>query len=251
MNTDTADAQKGSSSAALIQPAITSEQNTTSAVLEFHQSDSEELKLHHDSAPIGTNPSITVEISAVNRDWTRKLQLGTNGGSTRTIDLESFPGERFQISIEAHNVEASFRTKVYADSDGDSLYDYIEQKEIIAMYDRFHLIELDPHDADTDGDGISDGREISYGPLGVADRMTITSFRSDPSNQDTDGDGLSDGTEFETRTVQVGPGAVKGANSPQGASLRDQTQSKRIKTSHLTQILMMTDCGMKANRTSA
>ncbi|WP_196219986.1 dockerin type I domain-containing protein [Haloarcula sp. K1] len=233
VNTDTADAQKGSSSAALIQPAITSEQNTTSAVLEFHQSDSEELKLHHDSAPIGTNPSITVEISAVNRDWTRKLQLGTNGGSTRTIDLESFPGERFQISIEAHNVEASFRTKVYADSDGDSLYDYIEQKEIIAMYDRFHLIELDPHDADTDGDGISDGREISYGPLGVADRMTITSFRSDPSNQDTDGDGLSDGTEFETRTVQVGPGAVKGANSPQGASLRDQTQSKRIKTSPL------------------
>ncbi|WP_394354953.1 hypothetical protein [Haloarcula argentinensis] len=233
LKANTGDARKGSASGNLIQSNTVSERNTTNAILEFRQSDSEKLELYHKSEPMGTNPSLTAEISAVNSDWTRKLQLDTNGKNTRSIDLESLPGDQFRISVEAHNVEASFRTRVYADSDDDSLYDYIERQEIIAMFHGFHLVDLDPYDADTDGDGVNDAQEVSYGPLGVADRMTITSFHSDLSDRDTDHDGLSDGTEFETRTIQVGPGAVAGTNSPRGASMDNQAQSKRIKSSPL------------------
>lgn len=70
----------------------------------------------------------------------------------------------------------------------------------------------DPHNRDTDGDGLTDDREVN----GVAVttkifrfkhhhlvRVPISRFFSDPSNADTDGDGLTDAQEvhgFKTRS---------------------------------------------------
>ncbi|HUL43791.1 MAG TPA: OmpA family protein [Bacteroidota bacterium] len=63
----------------------------------------------------------------------------------------------------------------------------------------------DPHNADTDGDGISDGDEVHVyhtDPLkkdtdgdGLSDYDEIFKYHTDPLKVDTDGDGLSDGDE--------------------------------------------------------
>jgi len=59
-----------------------------------------------------------------------------------------------------------------ADTDGDGLTDG----------DEVNTYNTDPLNADTDGDGLSDGDEVN-------------SYNTDPNNADTDGDGLSDGDE--------------------------------------------------------
>jgi hypothetical protein len=69
----------------------------------------------------------------------------------------------------------------YADDDGDGLTN--EQES---------LLGTDPNVADTDGDGLSDGDEVSV--LGT-----------DPLLKDTDGDGLSDGLEVATGNDPLNP----------------------------------------------
>ncbi|NIQ07867.1 MAG: PQQ-binding-like beta-propeller repeat protein, partial [Candidatus Korarchaeota archaeon] len=76
----------------------------------------------------------------------------------------------------------------------------------------------DPHDDDTDGDGMADGWEVQNGftPTNPADadndpdndgltnREEYT-HSTDPHNNDTDGDGASDGTEVEIGTDPTDP----------------------------------------------
>ncbi len=63
----------------------------------------------------------------------------------------------------------------------------------------------DPHNPDTDGDGLTDGDEVkkyNTNPLkadsdgdGLSDKDEIMIYKTDPNKADTDGDGLSDGDE--------------------------------------------------------
>ncbi|HUL44964.1 MAG TPA: OmpA family protein [Bacteroidota bacterium] len=63
----------------------------------------------------------------------------------------------------------------------------------------------DPHNPDTDGDGLSDGDEVlkyHTDPLkkdsdgdGLSDYDEVMTYHTDPNKMDTDGDGLSDGDE--------------------------------------------------------
>jgi outer membrane protein OmpA-like peptidoglycan-associated protein len=95
----------------------------------------------------------------------------------------------------------SFGVNVYAffesgdtDSDGDGLSNKEEEQ-----------IGTDPHNPDTDGDGLKDGAEVKLyrtNPLnkdtdgdGLNDYEEIFKYRTDPLNPDTDGDGLIDGDE--------------------------------------------------------
>ena len=81
------------------------------------------------------------------------------------------------------------------DSDGDGLTDAEEAD-----------LGTDPHNPDTDGDRLSDGREvlvIGSDPLrkdtdgdGLRDGREVLHFRTDPLRKDTDGDGLSDKVEI-------------------------------------------------------
>jgi len=84
-----------------------------------------------------------------------------------------------------------------ADSDGDGLSD---AKEV--------LLGTNPLNADSDSDGLSDGNEVSLGtsPLnsdsdadGLADGQEV-SLSTDPLNPDSDADGLSDGNEVSLGT---------------------------------------------------
>jgi outer membrane protein OmpA-like peptidoglycan-associated protein len=80
------------------------------------------------------------------------------------------------------------------DSDNDGLPDKIEKE-----------LGTDPHNPDTDGDGLTDGDEVNVyktNPLkadsdgdGLKDGDEVKIYKTDPNKADTDGDGLSDGDE--------------------------------------------------------
>lgn len=86
------------------------------------------------------------------------------------------------------------------DTDGDGITDAREME-----------LGTDPNSADTDGDGLTDGDEVNEyntDPLkadtdgdGLSDGDEVNSYNTDPTNADSDGDGLSDGDEVnEHRT---------------------------------------------------
>ncbi|MGN6485173.1 MAG: hypothetical protein ACTHMX_12315, partial [Thermomicrobiales bacterium] len=100
------------------------------------------------------------------------------------------------------------------DSDGDGLYDADET-------DVYHT---DPHNADTDGDGVDDGQEVYDGTDpnnpssysggtnrtdsdgdGLYDDDETNVYHTDPNNADTDGDGYDDGQEVYDGTDPLDP----------------------------------------------
>jgi outer membrane protein OmpA-like peptidoglycan-associated protein len=80
------------------------------------------------------------------------------------------------------------------DSDNDGIPDKIEKQ-----------LGTDPHNPDTDGDGLTDGDEVNVyktNPLkadsdgdGLNDGDEVKVYKTNPNVADTDGDGLSDGDE--------------------------------------------------------
>jgi len=64
----------------------------------------------------------------------------------------------------------------------------------------------DPHNPDTDGDGLSDGDEVHK-------------YRTDPLNPDTDGDGLADGEEIRLGTNPLNPD-TDGDGIPDGIEVK-------------------------------
>lgn len=78
------------------------------------------------------------------------------------------------------------------DSDGDGIPDYYEDNLVAFNGKR---ILTDKNNADTDGDGLSDGEEVEikvkeYGKQAVV----FGKYNSNPTSGDSDGDGLNDGT---------------------------------------------------------
>jgi outer membrane protein OmpA-like peptidoglycan-associated protein len=86
-----------------------------------------------------------------------------------------------------------------ADRDGDGL-----------TKDEEEALGTDRKNADTDGDGLSDGAEVktyNTNPLkadsdgdGLSDSQELNTYRTDPNKADTDGDGINDGQEV-TKTM--------------------------------------------------
>ena len=68
-----------------------------------------------------------------------------------------------------------------ADTDGDGIID--GRETMTGVWESNYSIGTNPVLADTDGDGISDGDEINQ-------------YNTDPNNADTDYDGLYDGAEI-------------------------------------------------------
>jgi hypothetical protein len=115
-----------------------------------------------------------------------RLSLGTH-----TIHVAAVAGNR--------QGEHSIQVNIVADSDGDGIPDYIEEAnppldphnpydamsdydgDGIVMADEVLRYGTDPYNADTDGDGVSDGEEVRRG--------------SNPNLADTDGDGIPDGQD--------------------------------------------------------
>ncbi|OGF23208.1 hypothetical protein A3D45_01350 [Candidatus Falkowbacteria bacterium RIFCSPHIGHO2_02_FULL_42_9] len=105
--------------------------------------------------------------------------------------------------------------EIRLDSDNDGVSD----KDEIEIY------QTDPNQADTDGDGYNDWRELNSGfsPLnpakvklenndtdgdGLSDRMELN-FHTDLTNPDTDGDGYEDGAEISSGYDPLNPAKAK------------------------------------------
>lgn len=84
----------------------------------------------------------------------------------------SFPEDMSYVPEESVVADGSGAVASDTDADADNIADALEWD-----------LGLDPTNADTDGDGVADGDEISI-------------YGTDPLNRDTDGDGVSDGEEL-------------------------------------------------------
>lgn len=85
------------------------------------------------------------------------------------------------------SADKDFQLVLQIDSDGDGLYDTLEDAGC-----------TDSHDADSDDDGIPDGVEDANhnGQVDIGE--------TDPCNADTDGDGIQDGTELGLTLASIG-----------------------------------------------
>ena len=90
----------------------------------------------------------------------------------------------YEVTDGRGGADTAVVTLRFDDRDEDGLPDDIEE-----------LIGTDPDEADTDGDGLSDGAEIGGG-----DPFAREDAETDPLDADTDDDGIGDGAELETGT---------------------------------------------------
>lgn len=126
-------------------------------------------------------------------------------GQSVTSTLNSVTGTGMEVGAAVKNRKILFGDQL--DSDNDGLPDDVEAK-----------LGTDPHNPDTDGDGLADGEEvITYhtNPLkpdtdedGLSDFDEIKIWHTDPLNPDTDGDGFKDGAEVKNGYNPLGPGKL-------------------------------------------
>jgi hypothetical protein len=102
-------------------------------------------------------------------------------GEVTTRATEATPRRRRgRTALAVLGVVVASATLLACDTDGDGILDDTEK-----LYGTNHEDPEDPDPTDTDGDGLSDWREINGVP----------EYQTDPNDPDTDNDGLNDGDE--------------------------------------------------------
>ncbi|WIM92697.1 DUF3289 family protein [Actinoplanes oblitus] len=91
------------------------------------------------------------------------------------------------------------------DTDGDGISDYYENESRAGRLRQGNgvpLGALDPNNADTDGDSLTDGTEvrIATDELPGSQELVYAKLTSNPLRQDTDGDGTRDGDDGQPQT---------------------------------------------------
>jgi len=148
-----------------------------------------------------------------------RIQYQIPSSSSGTIDLfglgftkdDFATANTWQLTNGGTTVHASLSTPKVYNAQSASLY-YKFYYVIFKMH--YMRIDVrgctDPHDSDSDDDGLSDGIEVStYGthPLdfdtdgdGLGDGKEVNSYRTDPKDSDTDNDGYGDGGDLDPLT---------------------------------------------------
>lgn len=106
--------------------------------------------------------------------------LGNSVPSARDGLHPNGPGYDQMFELANQRIWDKARSRRPKDTDGDGVYDFVEQRRGLNMYS-----------PDSDGDGASDGEELYV-------------FGTDPFNADSDGDGFTDGQEA---TMGTNPGS--------------------------------------------
>jgi len=141
---------------------------------------------------------------------------------TITRDVTEYAGDSMTVRVVADNQSLvqvdAFKIETHSDTDG--IPDNIEEEGMPVGWG--FEITTDPHDADTDGDGLRDDEEI------FTDRVRTNPFtgeryyawRSNPTLGDTDDDGLEDGPEVWGTSIPV-------TTTADGEPLRYATQGRQ------------------------
>jgi len=124
--------------------------------------------------------------------------------SVRDSDLDGIP-DYLEMQLFGHlNFNAA------TDSDGDGVPDYLE----------LTVLNTDPHNPDSNGDGILDGFMGSLSNLDSdGDGLTNvqeTVLGTDPLKADTDGDGVPDGADFYPLNAMLSAEILTGSNPADG-----------------------------------
>jgi len=106
-------------------------------------------------------------------------------------------GGAFYLANKAENLKDIFETitimiDINTDSDNDGISDFYEDT---ILYENGKHMEMNKNSSDTDGDGVSDGKEIRLEVEKNPDetQIKVTAYMtSDPTIVDTDSDGVSD-----------------------------------------------------------
>jgi hypothetical protein len=144
-----------------------SDTDRSRASFQIDSTDPHELRIEYSSPVTGPDPSAWITVSETSGSDSVTIPLERNATiDTVTVNITELDGPELDVAITARNVSVKADTiRVYEDSDGDGLHDYFEEQTITNPRYRGSLVESDPNDPDTDGDGIDDGDEISYGPF--------------------------------------------------------------------------------------
>ena len=117
----------------------------------------------------------------------------TSDGGT----LDCMAAETVTVTDGQTTGDINFQLVLDVDSDGDGLYNSLENSSC-----------TDTHDGDSDDDGIPDGLEDAN------HNGQVDSGETDPCKVDTDGDGIQDGTELGLTLASIGPDTDQGVFIP-------------------------------------
>lgn len=159
-----------------------------------------------------------LEGSACTADWQcAGASAPLEYAAGQVVNLEVLPGDYTAENLSAQCAVASEEAQTL-DSDGDGVPDVKEVRGYTVVLVRSNgLLEevqvtSNPYAADTDGDGVNDYDELTYGGNprdtdtdgdGLDDNLELNVLYSSPYAADTDGDGLEDGLEYSV--LQTSP----------------------------------------------
>ncbi|OLZ42512.1 hypothetical protein A6E15_16770 [Natrinema saccharevitans] len=166
------------------------------------------------SVPESNSTYIEAAIRSNRTDENATLVARASNGSTRTtstdrdtwttvrVPVTEFAGDEITVTGRSSgDAPAEIRdVRVLTDDDEDGLPDYLEEQQFKLPFAAAASVSLDPETADTDGDGLADGREIRFFPANgsaLDDQMRPSLAAGNPSVSDTDGDGLNDSVEAQ------------------------------------------------------
>ncbi|MDS0261033.1 hypothetical protein NDI56_16660 [Haloarcula sp. S1CR25-12] len=161
----------------------------------------DDLVVVYQTEQTDVNPQASVDVTGADGGTVSKdLAIGTVGTVQTVVNVSTLAHGPANVSFSADgtNMRAQAIPRETFDSDGDGIRDVVENQTWTLPTGPGTTFSTDPYDADTDGDGIPDGREVVYKTEVVNGSLetSIAVANSNPDAVNSDGDELTDPEEY-------------------------------------------------------